>query len=289
MTSHPRSVAAQIHDVLSDWLTHDRSVLVGDSVGRGGGLGGTTCGLAERHPDRVFDTPVGDRSALGLAVGMAMGGRRVVVEIADSRSLLAAGSMVRDAVRFAASGFPLDLTIRMAGGGDAGAALDPAFADVAPGLQIHAVRAETAASTLRNALAGGLHLLVEPRTQYSDRVDAVDVDAPISRVRDGRHATVVTWGAGVDAAHTAADTLLADGIEATVVDLHRLAPLCPGIAEQVVRTGRLITVVPDGSGFGTSVQQLVLEHAFLYLESPPTRADADPASITDAVRTSVHY
>ena len=60
----------------------DRVVLLGEDVGRDGGVFRVTEGLWERFgAERVLDTPLSESGILGAAIGMAAYGLRPVAEI----------------------------------------------------------------------------------------------------------------------------------------------------------------------------------------------------------------
>src|SRR5512136_2481396 len=60
----------------------DRVVVLGEDVGRFGGVFRATQGLYEQFgPDRVFDTPLAEGGIIGAAIGMALYGLRPVPEI----------------------------------------------------------------------------------------------------------------------------------------------------------------------------------------------------------------
>src|SRR2546426_957522 len=59
----------------------DRVVLLGEDIGRNGGVFRCTEGLIDEFPDRVFDTPLSEGGIIGTAIGMALYGLRPVPEI----------------------------------------------------------------------------------------------------------------------------------------------------------------------------------------------------------------
>ena len=59
----------------------DRVVVLGEDVGRNGGVFRCTEGLIDEFPDRVFDTPLAEAGIIGTAIGMALYGLRPVPEI----------------------------------------------------------------------------------------------------------------------------------------------------------------------------------------------------------------
>lgn len=270
------STAQRIGQVLEQHLSNG-GIVLGDDV-NAGGLGGCTQGLSH---DGLLDVPIGSRSALGLGLGIALAGTPVVVEVDATASLDV--SVLRDAVR--AEGFAPTLVIRVGAGGQAGA-LDAAF-DV-PGLSVWASSAANADAVLAHCLQGGVHLILESRTDYARRVEPVRFE-PIVEHRQGRHATIATWGAGVRAGLDAAETLATEGIDAGVVELVQLSPVPDALASAVTSTGRLIVAHPGDPARAGLVQRRVLQGAFLYLESPLARCAGRPQAVIEAVRDSVHY
>src|SRR5205809_3843544 len=59
----------------------DRVIVLGEDVGRNGGVFRCTEGLLDEFPDRVFDTPLAEGGIVGAAIGMALYGLRPVAEI----------------------------------------------------------------------------------------------------------------------------------------------------------------------------------------------------------------
>ena len=72
-----------VNDALHVELGRDDSVMVlGEDVGRLGGVFRATAGLRDRFgPDRCVDTPLSEAGILGAAVGLCMAGWRPVVEM----------------------------------------------------------------------------------------------------------------------------------------------------------------------------------------------------------------
>ena len=60
----------------------DDVVMLGEDIGKKGGVFGTTAGLHEKYGDlRVMDTPLSECGIIGTAVGMAVHGMKPVAEI----------------------------------------------------------------------------------------------------------------------------------------------------------------------------------------------------------------
>jgi 2-oxoisovalerate dehydrogenase E1 component beta subunit len=92
--------------------------------------------------------------------------------------------------------------------------------------------------------------------------------------REGKHVTVIAWGAMLYEALEAAHQASQQGVEAEVIDLRTLWPLdIETIIASVKRTGRVVVVheAPKSCGFGGEIVALINEKAFLHLEAPPVR------------------
>jgi 2-oxoisovalerate dehydrogenase E1 component beta subunit len=72
-----------IHDGLSEEMARDASIVIlGEDVGRKGGVFGVTEGLYEAFGEvRVIDTPLAESCIVGVAIGMSVNGLRPVAEI----------------------------------------------------------------------------------------------------------------------------------------------------------------------------------------------------------------
>lgn len=72
-----------VNDALKIQMRLDQNmVILGEDVGRFGGVFRATAGLIEEFGDRrVLDTPLAEGGIIGTAIGMAMNGLRPVPEI----------------------------------------------------------------------------------------------------------------------------------------------------------------------------------------------------------------
>ena len=303
----------------------DRVVVMGEDVGRFGGVFRATTGLFDEFGDgRVIDTPLSEAGIVGTAIGMALYGLRPVPEIqfADF-SYPAFDQIVNELAKYryrSGGQYTCPVVVRMPiGGGIKGGhyhsqspeayfchtaglkVVVPSNPYDAKGLLLSAIRQEDPV------------IFLEPKRLYraaKGEVPEADYTLPIGVaevVRTGAHATVLTYGAMVPVCLEAADQLAQEGIEAEIIDLRTLLPLdIETVIGSVKRTGRAVVVheAPRTAGFGAELVALINEHALLHLEAPIARVTGydtpfpyaleheylpDPGRVAEAVRQTVHY
>jgi pyruvate dehydrogenase E1 component beta subunit len=255
--------------------------LVGEAVG----AHGVTEGFAP-GPNLVR-TPLSEGASIGVAAGLALSGRKVVVELVDPAGLARAGDVLGDiaTLRARSNGVwaaPIVVRAPFAAGlvtGGLFAGGLPAGVTVAV-----AATADDLVGMFGAALASADPVvLLESAAALDDRTTgaaAAPLGALVTR-RDGAAVTVFALG---DAVATA--LIAADGTDAEVVDLRGLAPLDrAGIGARVRRTGRAVVVGAP------ACLAIALQEAFLHLESPllSLPADATAEAIAAAIRDSVTY
>jgi pyruvate/2-oxoglutarate/acetoin dehydrogenase E1 component len=316
-----------IRDGLACALDSDpRVVVMGEDVGRVGGVFRATEGLQERFgPERVVDTPLAESGIAGTAIGMAAYGLRPVAEIQFMGFVLpAVDQIVSHAARLRArthGRFTAPLVIRTPYGGLIRApelhseSLESIFVHL-PGVKVACPSTPRDAKGLLLAAIADPDpvIFMEPMRLYRSVREEVPAGpftvplGPARLARPGRDVTVVAWGAMVPFAVRAASELAREGIEAEVIDLRTLAPLDEAtLADAVRRTGRAVVVheaVRTG-GFGAEVAARIAEAAFLHLQAPVLRVTApdapyppalledcfvpQPADIAAAIRSAVAY
>ena len=282
-----------INDALSSEMRRDDRVLVmGEDVGKVGGVFRVTAGLYDEFGEnRVIDTPLAEGGIIGTAIGMALYGLRPVPEIQFSDFIFPAfDQIVSEAakMRWRSGGeYSCPMVIRTpVGGGIRGGlyhsqspeslfihtsglkVVCPSNPYDAKGLLLASIRDEDPV------------LFMEPKRVYrAVKMDVPEDDYEVELgkakvVREGDGVTIVSWGAMVYEALTAAEQVAAEGVDCEVIDLRTLWPLdVDTIVESVKKTGRLVVVheAPKTCGFGAEVLQRVTEEAFLHLEAPPAR------------------
>jgi pyruvate dehydrogenase E1 component beta subunit len=117
--------------------------------------------------------------------------------------------------------------------------------------------------------------------ELADPPPAVDIAHAAVR-REGRDATIVTYGGSLPRVVTAADELARDGIEAEVIDLRVLRPLdWETIVASVRRTHRVV-VVDEGwrtCSLAAEIMAGLGERAFYDLDAPPARVCTEEVPI----------
>ncbi|HRC86872.1 MAG TPA: alpha-ketoacid dehydrogenase subunit beta [Thermoanaerobaculia bacterium] len=273
-------------------LESDPSVfLLGEDIAEFGGAFKVTAGMFDRFgAERVINTPIAESAILGVAIGAALYGLRPVAEM-QFIDFLACG--FNPLVNFAATqhyraGTPVPMVVRGPCGGHVrGSAFHSqnpeGFYLRAPGLKIVApATVADAYGLIRGAIRDPNPVLyLEHKYLYRRIKGELPGDEgvlPLGQARlarDGRHLTVLTWGAMVHTALEAAERLAQeDGAELAVVDLRTLKPLDEAlILDTVRRTSRALVLSEEpltGSAAG-EVAALVAEKAFAWLDAPVAR------------------
>ncbi len=287
---------AAVREALELELEADPDVIViGEDVGKVGGLFRATEGLYERFgADRIRDTPLTESGFVGCGIGAALTGLRPVVELQFSDfSGVAFDQIMNQAakLRFMMGGSPsIPLVIRMVSGGGVrlGAqhsqSLEALFAHI-PGLVVAMPSTPYDAKGLLSAAIRGdnpvifleqkLLFFTEPSPVPEERYG---IELGVGRVaRDGTDVTVVALGVQVQHALRAAHELEADGVSVEVVDPRTLVPLDTAmIAESVAKTHRLVVAheAVRFCGFGSEIAAHVAEHCFWDLDAPVVRVGA---------------
>ncbi|MGD8861175.1 MAG: alpha-ketoacid dehydrogenase subunit beta [Myxococcales bacterium] len=282
-----------INDALrSEMRADERVVLLGEDIGKEGGVFRATAGLQKEFgEERVVDTPLSETGIVGSAVGMALGGLRPVPEIQFGDFIYPAlDQLVNEAskYRYRSGGeYTCPMVVRVpVGGGIRGGhyhsqspesmfihtaglkVVCPSNPYDAKGLLISSIRDNDPV------------LFFEPKRVYRAlKMDVPDeeytVDLSSAKVvREGDHLTCVSYGAMLFEALAAADEVRAQGIDVEVIDLRTLWPLdAETVVQSVKKTGRLVVVheAAKACGLGGEMVAQICEKAFVHLEAPPRR------------------
>jgi 2-oxoisovalerate dehydrogenase E1 component beta subunit len=269
-----------------------RVVVLGEDVGKVGGVFRVTQGLFDEFgDDRVIDTPLSEGGIIGAAIGMALYGMVPIPEIQFSDFIFPAYDQIVSELakyRYRSGGeYPAKLVIRTpVGGGIRGGhyhsqSPESLFIHVA-GLKVVCPSNPYDAKGLLLASIRDPDpvLFFEPKRVYraaKGDVPEGDYTVDLSKaavVREGKHVTVIAWGAMLYEAIAAGEQAAQQGIECDIIDLRTLWPVdIDTIVASVEKTGRVVVVheAPRTCGFGAELVALINEKAFLHLEAPPKR------------------
>lgn len=267
-----------------------RIVVLGEDVGRDGGVFRVTEGLQEQFgAERVIDTPLSESALVGAAIGMAAYGLRPVAEIQFMGFIYAAfDQLFTHAVRLRSRSrgrFTCPLLVRTPYGGGIKAPelheeSSEAFFCHMPGLK---VVVPSGPYTAKGLLLAALRdpdpvLFLEPTRLYRlirEDVPEDEYTIPLGRarlVREGKDVTVIAWGSMLERALKAAGTRRAE-----VIDLLTLNPFdMETVLASVWKTGRAVIVheAARTGGFGAEISATITEEAILHLRGPVLRVTA---------------
>ncbi|MBB3214962.1 pyruvate dehydrogenase E1 component beta subunit [Ochrobactrum sp. RC6B] len=284
------TVREALRDAMAEEMRRDPNVFVmGEEVAEYQGAYKVTQGLLDEFgAKRVVDTPITEHGFAGVGVGAAFAGLRPIVEFMTFNfAMQAIDQIVNSAAK----------TLYMSGGqmgapmvfrGPSGAAARvaaqhsqcyAAWYSHIPGLKV--VMPYTAADA-KGLLKAAIRdpnpvIFLENEILYGHHFDVPKLDdfvLPIGKARihkQGKDATIVSFGIGMTYAVKAAEELAEQGIDVEIIDLRTIRPMdIPTVIESVKKTGRLVTV-EEGfpqSSVGTEIATRVMQQAFDYLDAP---------------------
>ncbi|MGH2362343.1 MAG: alpha-ketoacid dehydrogenase subunit beta [bacterium] len=275
-----------------EFARDERVVVMGEDVGRKGGVFGATMGLFDKFgEDRVIDTPLAESSIAGIAIGMAANGLLPIAEFQFADFIHPAfNQIVSEAARMryrSNNAFGCPVVFRTPYGGSHGTALyhsqsiETYYAHV-PGLKVVTPSTPYDAKGLLKAAIRDPDPVVylEHKRMYrliKGEVPDGDYVVPIGPAvvrREGRDLSIFAYGWMLHESLQAAETVAKEGIEAEVVDLRTLAPLDKDtILKSVAKTNRALIVYEDNRfvGYGAEVAATIAEEAFSDLDAPVMR------------------
>ncbi len=283
-----------IRQAMDEELARDERVfIVGEDVGRRGGVFRATQGLYEKYgPERVIDSPLAELSIVGVGIGAALYGMRPICEIQFADFIHPAfNQIVNEAAKmcYRSNGeWTAPMVIRAPYGGGIGGGLyhsqsvEAFFAHV-PGLKVVVPSNPYDAKGLLKAAVRDPNpvLYLEPKKGYRLIRGAVPEDeevlVPIGKARvsrEGRDLSLFAYGMMHHYSLQAAQQVAAEGIEVEVVDLRTLNPLDrETVLGSVRKTGKALIVYEDNltGGYGAEIAALLAEQAFTDLDAPVRR------------------
>ncbi len=271
----------------------DSVVILGEDVGRDGGVFRVTDGLQEKFGEnRVLDTPLAESGILGTSIGMAAAGLRPVCEMQFSGfSYLMMAQWEGHATRLRSRSqgqFGCPLVVRMPYGG--GVRALEHHSESREILYAHPPGSKVVIpSTPRNARALIVAAIrdpdpvvfMEPKHSYrafKEEVPEEEEVLPIGQaeiVQEGTDLTLVSFGAMMRPTLKAAAAVAeARNVSLEIIDLLTISPLDgQTIVESVRKTGRCVVVQEAPRSFGVAAEIIarINDKVLLYLEAPVKR------------------
>jgi pyruvate/2-oxoglutarate/acetoin dehydrogenase E1 component len=281
-----------VNDALHVELARDGTAMViGEDVGRAGGVFRATAGLLERFgPDRCVDMPLAEAGILGGAVGLCFAGFRPVCEMQyDAFSYPCLEQLITHVGRYrwrtgGMLSFPI--TVRMPYGGGVRA---PELHDDSPETYyVHTpgvkVAIPSTPADAKGLLAAAIRdpdpvVIFEPKLVYRTargEVPEGEHVVPLGKARlarEGTDVSLVAYGAMVPLCERAVDALEGEA-SVEVLDVRTLKPLDEeALLASAAKTGRVVIVqeAPRICGYAAELAATLAEKAILDLRGPVLR------------------
>ena len=287
------TVREALRDAMAEEMRRDPNVfLMGEEVAEYQGAYKVSQGLLEEFgKKRVVDTPITEMGFAGLGVGAAFAGLRPIVEFMTFNfAMQAIDQIINSAAKTRyMSGGQMDCPIVFRGPNGAASRVaaqhSQCFASWyahCPGLKVVApYSAADAKGLLKSAIRDPNPVIfLEHEMLYGQSFDVPTGPehlVPIGKARiarAGAHVTIAAFSLMVGTALKAAEQLVAEGIDAEIIDLRSLRPLDTAtIVASVKKTNRLVTIEEGWpfAGIGAELAALMMEQAFDDLDAPVTR------------------
>jgi pyruvate dehydrogenase E1 component beta subunit len=277
-----------INFALKEEMKRDDSIVIlGEDVGRDGGVFRTTEGLYnEFGAERVIDTPLSESGIIGAAIGMAAYGLRPVAEIQFMGFIYSAIDQIFShaaRIRYRSRGrYTCPMVIRTPYGAGVKALelhseSTEAFFCHMPGIKVVVPSTPYHAKGL---LISSIRdpdpvIFLEAMRLYrliKEDVPEGEYTIPLGKARmvqEGNDVTIISWGSMLHRTLQAVE-----GYDAEVIDLMTLSPFDEEtLLNSVKKTGRVVIVheAPKTCGFGAELSATIAEDAILYLKAPILR------------------
>lgn len=256
-----------IREATDQLLSTDESVyVIGEGVPDPKAIFGTTAGLKEKYPRRVFDMPVSENGLTGVAIGSSLTGMKpIMVHQRMDFTLYAMDQLINNAAKWYSmygGQKSVPLVVRMIVGRGWGQGnqhsqnLEALYAHI-PGLKVVSPSSAHAAKGLLIAAVQDPNpvIFIEHRWLHNttSMVPEEVYQVPIGKARvaqSGSDLTIVTWSYPLLEVMKANEFLSEQGLSIEILDMQTLRPMdIDSIKKSVRKTGKLL-VVNDAWKFG---------------------------------------
>jgi len=269
----------------------ERVVLLGEDIGRNGGVFRATEGLQSRFGvTRVMDTPLAETTIAGAAVGMAVAGLKPIAEIqfmgfiyATLEHVICHAARMRNRTR---GRLTCPLVIRAPFGGGIHApehhseSVEALFAHI-PGLRVVIPSSPARAYGLLLAAIESPDpvIFLEPKRLYrAEKFSLVDDGKalPLDRcftLREGSDLTLISWGACIKECVSVVDKIK-DEVSIELIDLATVKPIdFATIEASIKKTGRCVIVheAAKTCGIGAEIAAHIAEYLMPHCKAPVKR------------------
>ncbi len=280
-----------ISDALRYEMKRDESVfMLGEDIAEYGGAFKITKGFLEEFGrSRVLNTPISETAILGAAIGAALNGMRPVAEMQFMDFVTNGFNQLVNVASTTAYrwGMGVPMVVRGPAGGGVGGGpfhsrnseawfahtpglkvVYPAFPADAKGLLISSIRDNNPVVYYEHK---GLYRKIREEVPEGEYI------VPLGKariVREGRDASVITYGSMVHESLAAAEDLEKEGVSVEVVDIRTLIPFDEETVLASVRKTNRVLIAHEATltgGFGGEIAARIADRAFEYLDAPVRR------------------
>jgi len=270
----------------------DRVYLIGEEVGAYQGAYKVSEGMLERFcPKRIIDAPITESGFTGISIGAAMVGLRPIVEYMTwNFSAVAFDQILNNAAKIrqmSGGQFQIPIVLRAPNGsarqvGSQHSHAMEHFYTHIPGLKVLAPATPAdAKGLLKSAIRDDNPVLfMESETLYNIKGEVSEDPeelVPMGKARiarEGKDASIISYGRIVHVAQEAATLLEKEGIDVEIVDLRSLRPLDEQALVKTVQKTHRAVLAYEGwhyGGVGGELVDRIQRLAFDELDAPIQR------------------